>query len=282
VADAPVDALLARADELAGRWASVLVAARPLAEIVEVPLESLAREGPALCVQLAHALSSDTELQQLLGTVAATERGPARQSRAGEIGAWLAPAGDASRAVRDVEALRGVIWEATLGELDRPPARQVADLSDRLAFICAALLAAVFDQRMPIGAVAAPSIPGAPVGGRVLYSSQGTSPGGSRAVLIDELADAVGSPALTPVAPGGVSAATPSHEAGRTARDREPDPGGGSRSATPTARPHPWDTPLDVAGRSASTRQQPQSTRAVPDGGEADMRITRGPGVAAP
>ena len=67
------------------------------------------------------------------------------QSESGALAAWLAPARDASSAVRDVEVLRGVVWEAALGELRQPAPGQVADLSDRLAYVCAALVAALLE-----------------------------------------------------------------------------------------------------------------------------------------
>src|SRR5437660_1452122 len=46
VAAAPVDALLARADELARRWAIALILSLPLERIGEFPLESFARQAP--------------------------------------------------------------------------------------------------------------------------------------------------------------------------------------------------------------------------------------------
>src|SRR4029077_9311809 len=145
VADAPVDALLVRADELARRWAIALLLARPLQEMVEVPLEDLAREVPALCAQAIRALDSDGELERLAAGAESGSRGSA---------AWAsrlaAPTGapDARAAVYEVEALRGVLWEALLEELERPifghaSARLVADLSDRLAHVCATPLAAM-------------------------------------------------------------------------------------------------------------------------------------------
>ena len=66
VADAPVEALLARADDLARRWAIELILARPLAAMAEIPLEDLAREAPSLCAQVLRSLVSDAELQRLV------------------------------------------------------------------------------------------------------------------------------------------------------------------------------------------------------------------------
>jgi hypothetical protein len=274
VADAPVDALLARANELAGGWASALIAARPLAEMAVVPLEDLAREAPALCAQLARALSSDAELEALLETAAARGTGRDARSEPGALEAWLAPARDASSAVRDVEVLRGLVWEAALGELHQPVPGQVADLSDRLAYVCAALVAALLDRRDTAPAAAPPGAPPAPGRERVLYSSPRMSPGGRRAVLIDEREQPVRSPAGGREAPVGVPVATP-HPAARSPRERED----GFPPAHATPRPRPWDTPLDAASRPAGGPQDPASRGAVPDGAGAELRVTRGVGA---
>ena len=69
----------------------------------------------------------------------------------------VAGAPDAGATVQAVEALRGVLWEALLGELSDPTAREVGDIADRLAYVCAAALAV---------AVAGPGAGAAGVGGR--------------------------------------------------------------------------------------------------------------------
>jgi hypothetical protein len=139
VAEAPVDALLDRADELATRWVIALILARPLSRIGELPMEALAGDAPALCAQLVRALLSDAELERLAGSGAAGSR---EESASARKLAALAGATDATSAVQAVEALRGVLWEALLEELRDPPARQVADLADRLAYVCSTALTA--------------------------------------------------------------------------------------------------------------------------------------------
>lgn len=282
MADAPVDALLARADDLARRWATALIAARPLDEMAGVPLEDLARQAPALCQQLSRALGSDAELEHLLAAVVEGDRGRAAQGRPGALAAWLAPVSDVSWAVRDVEALRSVIWESALGELREPTATQVAELSDRLASICAALLAALLDQHELAGAaVATPSAPPGSGRERVLYSSRRTSPGGRQAVLIDERDEVAGSPARGRVAPVAGSSATPSYPGARAPREPASDRGDVSRPAHTAPRPRPWDTPLEAASRAASAGlQDPTSPRAAPDGGDEVVRVIRGPAAA--
>jgi len=149
-ADPSVEALIERAAELARRWAVALVQERSLEGLREIPLEQLALEAPALCGQLLRALSSESELALLLGCDEqdAARRGGAQARRI----AALAGASDAAALIAAVEALRGVIWEALLTELDpagTSHARRLADSSDRLAYVCSALLPAA------LGAVAA-------------------------------------------------------------------------------------------------------------------------------
>jgi len=137
VSDLPGDALLADAEGLARRWALALIRARPLASVGEIPFEDLAREAPSLCAQAIRALHSDAELERLTGAVGASASGaPARQL------AVIAGAADTAAAVVAVEALRGVLWEALLAHLPEPSVRQVGDLADRLAYVCAVSLAA--------------------------------------------------------------------------------------------------------------------------------------------
>jgi hypothetical protein len=283
MADAPVDALLARADELARRWAIALILARPLAEMAEIPLEDLAREAPVLCAQLARALSSDAALERILS--GAEPRGREGSIPALRLGA-LAGARDAKAAVERTEALRGVIWEAALGELPDPSPRQVADLSDRLAFVCAAVLAATLDQSSVESEHDAPRATPAVAREQVLYSSPRSSPGRRGAVLIDEREDVA-----APAAPAGRraqdaerAAAAPA-EAPRPSHDPAPErpqrTTGGEPSRT-SARPLPWDTPLRAE---RPERRRPQAAveddsqpSGAPAGAEPVVRITRGPG----
>jgi hypothetical protein len=287
VADAPVDELVGQADELARRWALSLLAARALAQMDGVPLQQLAREAPALCAQLSRALRSDAELAQLLESPDASERGPAERSVA--PWAWIAPEGDAAAAVHDVEALRGVLWAAALDELRDPPANQVAELADRLAYVCASLLATVLARRETPSAGAgliAPSSP--PRAGQILYSSPSVPsvPSGRRAVLIDEVAEATSehsragaTPLQTPPRDTGAGAPRRADAHAEGPAVASPAQRTGSHQATPRARP--WDTPLNAAATEEQPRRQDSAPwPAVPEprGGPAAVRVTRGPG----
>lgn len=149
VADLPADAVLVRAEELAKRWAIALIVVRPLEGIGDVPLEDLAREAPWLCAQAVRAVQSDVELARLTGRGAASgreESAPARRLAA------ICGARDATAVVDAVEALRGVLLQALLDQLSEPSARQVGDVSDRLAYVCAAMLAVALDGLLAAGA----------------------------------------------------------------------------------------------------------------------------------
>ena len=134
--------MLARVDALARRWAIALIVERPLDAIGEVPVEDLAREAPSLCRQVIRALESDVELIRLTGDASSSRDDGAAEAR--RLAA-ICGARDAAAAVAAAEALRGVLWEALLDELQEPSARLLADVGDRLAYVCASALAAALE-----------------------------------------------------------------------------------------------------------------------------------------
>jgi GGDEF domain-containing protein len=188
VAALPLESILMRGEELARRWAISLVLARPLEGLADVPLEDLARDAPALCTQCVRALESDEELDRLTG---ASQEGREDSSPVSRL-AVIAGAGDASALVEAVEALRGVLWGALLEELRWPMfeqthAHRVADVSDRLAYVCASALAAALRASAVepdfAGQGAAVEPPGAEPG----TDRQEPGPAGvSAAVIVDE------------------------------------------------------------------------------------------------
>lgn len=132
-----MDALSLRAGELSRSWAIAQLQEHAPGRMGEVPVAALAQEGPGLIRRLAAALACDSELAQLgLGASA---------GRYGQAGASahdaLWPDGGQAGAVMAAEALRGVLWDATLQELREPAALEVAELSDRLAYLCSLLVA---------------------------------------------------------------------------------------------------------------------------------------------
>lgn len=144
IAELSLERMLTRGGELAKRWAVALILTRPLEDIGGLPLEEIAREGPLLCVQMLRAIQSDGELDRLTGEGPTTGREQTALAR--RIGS-LAGASDAVSTIEAVEALRGVLWEVLLEEVrfsgePRSSSRQLADLADRLAFVCSRAMAA--------------------------------------------------------------------------------------------------------------------------------------------
>jgi hypothetical protein len=245
LADAPAEALAARAEELAHRWALTLLAARPLVEMTAIPLEDLARYAPALCAALARALSSDEQL----AIFDRDARG--REDQDGALAATaglsaLAAGWEAAAAVEHVEALRVLLWKAALEELRDPTTQQIAELADRLASVCAAALAYALAGRADAPGASAGSPAFQPPREQVLYSSPAPSPARVGAVLIDEHDEA--SRQARPRAAGRREQRAPAPASvGEQAPPPEPPIAHGSparRASRTGPRPLPWDTPL--------------------------------------
>jgi GGDEF domain-containing protein len=202
VADLPLEQLTDTADELSRAWAVALILARAPSAIAEVPLEELARDGPRMCEQVLRALQSDAELERLTQThVDGGHEEPVPATRLGS----LAGASDVPSVVAAMESLRGVLWEALLAAVRRPAfdradAHLLADLADRLAYVCSMVLAASLpavvarpqqmrgpDEVLVAGSGGAPPPRGEPV------ASAG--PGGhGEVVIVDERQHAESSP----------------------------------------------------------------------------------------
>ncbi len=137
LAELPFEAALADAQWLAGAWVLALIRSRPLEELGLLPLEELARSGPQLCAQVVAAVRSDAELERLrAGAGPAGESSPGAAARVGE----LTGARDAVEAVEAVELLRGILCGTLAGQLEEPTPRESADLCERIAHVCAAVL----------------------------------------------------------------------------------------------------------------------------------------------
>src|ERR1700736_2507565 len=127
VADAPVDALLARVDDLAKGWLLAVLESAPLQDAASILAGELAREGPRICAAVVRALASDDDLRRL------EAGGPLESlaSRAGE----LVGASRVQAITEAVEALRSVIWSAVREEVSYPDADQISELAERLALV---------------------------------------------------------------------------------------------------------------------------------------------------
>ena len=183
VADVPVDGLIARSPELARDWALALVAQLPPGRIGEIPLPALAEQAPALCAHVLRALTSDGDLDLLTGRARSRGQTPPAH-RLVEVSGASDGAGMALAA----EALRGVMWEALLAEMGRASAREVGDLSDRLAHVCACTLAAALEsawQQAP--ATSAPAGGGRPPQGAPVPAAGSLASGRSAVQIVDDL-----------------------------------------------------------------------------------------------
>jgi GGDEF domain-containing protein len=273
VAEAPVDALLARAEELAKQWAVALILARPLERIGEIPLRELAREAPALCAQAVRALESDVELERMVAGGDRSGGGdPAAARRLGE----LAGARDAGSAVEAVEALRGVLWEALMDELRDPPARQVAELADRLACVCAVALAATVTAAPDAPDLAAHDAEFAATGSGPAFHDAGLSPGGG-AVIVDERED------LPAPSRGVVLPTSPRASEAEEARARplpwDMPPPESPRMSRTQPRPLPWYVAPPPVTESGPTPPQAAATATAAEGGGGPPKATSRPEI---
>jgi hypothetical protein len=226
ISELPVQTLLAGEQELARRWAIALIDASPSADIAHIPLEELTREAPALCGAVIRAVQSDDELERLTGRQASAASefadSAGRVLRDGDPAdavrvvpasrlAAIAGARDREAMVVAAEILRGVLWEALREQLGRaggarPSPWLLADASDRLAHVCAAMLAVSIDTRSsegPSGPLAPPATSAAVARDpRPAASTTGPTRSGlartGDAVIVDEGTS-------VPVAPGGAA-----------------------------------------------------------------------------
>jgi GGDEF domain-containing protein len=255
VADLPLEELTGRAQELARAWAVALIVARPPNEIAGIPLEDLARDAPRLCAQMLRALESDTELERL------TEppRDPAREEPpSAKTLAGLAGAGDVASVVAAMEALRGVLWDALLAELRRPvfdrsDAHLLADLADRLAYVCAMVLTAA----LPAALAGDPHIRGRSA--VIVAGSDSAPPGPGRepvgptpprgrgeVVIIDERPQAQGAARVVVAREAGTREQAQSAGEPQPSSDQPPE---ASEPAAPEERSSPaWRSPPPSAG----------------------------------
>ena len=241
VADLSCDALLARAEDLARAWAIAMMRVRPLAAIGELPLAELARDAPALCAQTLRAVQSDVELERLTGGGAPSGR---EQSAPAKRLAAISGAHDPTSLVDAVEALRGVLWQALIDQLSEPSAREVGDIADRLAYVCAAVLASSLESAPPPVPTRGDDAQGAPgVSASATRELEHVPAAAGGAVIVDERARA--------------TAASP-------ARERSPasdEPSSAFEERAPALRASPaaerslsWDESPPVPPRTAHVR----------------------------
>jgi GGDEF domain-containing protein len=154
VADAPIDALLPRSEDLAKGWLLALLEQAPLDDAPAILATDLTRDGPRVCDAVVRAIADDTDLRRLEPGGVLTPLA----ARVGELAGAAAPAA-VSRAV---DALVGVIWAAVRDELRGADADLVAELTERLALIGELVRSAALERSVPAPVASAPS-PASPV-----------------------------------------------------------------------------------------------------------------------
>ncbi|HUO73552.1 MAG TPA: diguanylate cyclase [Solirubrobacteraceae bacterium] len=148
VADAPIDALLERVEELTKGWLLTLLEQAPLDDAPGILAADLARDGPRVCAAVVRALADDDDLRRI-------EAGGALEllvARTGEFAGATRPEATS----RAVDALSAVIWSAVRDELSHPEPEQVYELAERLAVVIELVRAAALRS-----AEAEPAVPGA-------------------------------------------------------------------------------------------------------------------------
>jgi GGDEF domain-containing protein len=243
VADAPVDALLVRAEDLAKGWLLALIEQVALDEMPSILAADLARDGPRLCDALVRALADDTDLRRL-------QLGGALEPLAATVGE-LTGANGLEATERAIDALSAVLWSAIRAELGDPSPDQIAELAERLMRVMEEVRAAAWrrvDSRREGGAAAPPySPPLAPA----------PAPAAARPSVPTRPSVPIRSPALTPPsvptrAPGPPPPA---------AQPRAPAPTGppAAAAAPPAVGPPPsvGPPPAPAAARPATAAPSP-------------------------
>jgi hypothetical protein len=190
VADAPIDGLLMRTDELSKRWVLALVGASALEDIATLELAPLARAAPPLCADVLAAVRSDAALQPDRPSLEGPSREGGAQAREPLCLGWVA---DSREAVLAVEALRGVLWEALVyaagnAELAAPSEWLLSDLADRLAYVCSVVLTRSFSPAVRLG-VGEPQVQAEPAARRSTPPWAGPPPSAEPAMRREDAAD---------------------------------------------------------------------------------------------
>lgn len=127
VADAPIDALLPLAEDLAKGWLLALLEQAPLDEAPAIMAGELTRDGPRVCQAVLRAVADDTDLRRLepAGGLAPLI------ARVGELAGATGP----ETTSQAVDALHAVIWTALRDELRAPDPSLVSELAERLSAV---------------------------------------------------------------------------------------------------------------------------------------------------
>jgi GGDEF domain-containing protein len=193
VADAPIDELLGRVDELAKGWLLALLERAPLEQMPAILAGEMATDGPRLFDAVVRAIGDEDDLGRL------AEGGALEPlaARAGEI----AGAGESADATASaVDVLGEVVWAAVREELRAPDPDQIAELAERIGVIVGLVRAAAL-RRGGVGVVVAPA-QAAPAEARLAEATLAEAGPAEEALAEEALAeDAVAEEALAEEGP---------------------------------------------------------------------------------
>lgn len=152
VADAPIEALLDRTEDLTKGWLLALLERAPLDDAPRILAADLTREGPRVCAAMLRAIADETDHRRL-------EPGGALEPLAARLGELAGAVGAAATSLA-VDALQSVMWSALRSELRDPDPDLITELAERLAQITALMRAAALSHeasaepaRAPLSAV---------------------------------------------------------------------------------------------------------------------------------
>ncbi len=196
VADAPLDALLPRVEDLAKGWLVALLEQAPLHEAPGIVGDALTRDGPRVCDAALRALADEADLRRL-------QAGGALAPLAARVGE-LAGASDPGAVSRAVDALHGVLWAALRDELRGSGGAEsdlIADLAERLTLVCELLRAAALGRPAGGGERELSAVADEPPGARAAPVEPPPTGGWSTGPAGDEPAPPPGAPAPGVAAP---------------------------------------------------------------------------------
>ncbi|HWE32249.1 MAG TPA: diguanylate cyclase [Solirubrobacteraceae bacterium] len=156
VADAPIDELLGRVDELAKGWLLALLERAPLDRMPAILAGEMATDGPRLLDAVVRAIGDDNDLRRL-------DQDGALEPLAARAGEIAGAGGSADATAAAVDMLGEVVWAAVREELRAPDPDQIAELAERIGVIVGLVRTAALRRRgvarAPVGQAAAPAAP---------------------------------------------------------------------------------------------------------------------------
>jgi GGDEF domain-containing protein len=135
VADAPIDELLGRLDELAKGWLLALLERAPLEQMPAILAGEMATDGPRLFDAVVRAIGDEADLGRLA-------EGGALEPLAARAGEIAGAGGSADATASAVDVLGEVVWAAVREELRAPDPDQIAELAERIGVIVGLVRAA--------------------------------------------------------------------------------------------------------------------------------------------